>query len=150
MAVNCPPLTLYSMKNVALTIDGRPVIGFWEGDDAVVLERNTDIGTPLTGADGASVVSDTADESANLTLKLMPNSSMNAYLEQRVKLRRMGSQRVMTVGLLDTSTGEGGGCSAAVVIKEPSKSFGANATEREWVIFCSCWQPNDISYNAAG
>lgn len=149
MAVNCPPLTLYSMQNVALTIDGRQVIGLWEGDDAVTVERPTDLGTPLTGADGASVVSITADQSATLTIKLMPNSAMNQYLEARVKAMRMGSQRLLTVGLVDTGTGEGGGCSAAIITKEPTIAYGANASEREWVIYCSCWQPNDITYNPA-
>jgi hypothetical protein len=149
MAVNCAPLTIHDFKNIVLTIDGRQVIGLWEGDDAVMVERQTDLGTPLTGADGASVVSITADQSANVTIKLMPNSAMNSYLEQAVKRMRMGSQRVLTIGLRDTSTGEGGGCSSAVVIKEPSKSYGGNATEREWVIFCNCWQENDLTYNPA-
>ena len=149
MAVNCAPLTIHDFKNIVLTIDGRQVIGLWEGDDAVMVERQTDLGTPLTGADGASVVSITADQSANVTIKLMPNSAMNSYLEQAVKRMRMGSQRLLTIGLRDTSTGEGGGCSSAVVIKEPSKSYGGNATEREWVIFCNCWQENDITYNPA-
>jgi hypothetical protein len=148
MAVNCPPLTLYSFMNVVATVDGRQVIGFWEGDDAVVVERQTDLGTALTGADGASVVSITADQTATVTLKLQANSAMNGYLEQRVKAMRMGSPKVLTIGIVDTGTGEGGGCSSAVIIKEPSKSYGAQATEREWVIFCNCWQENDINYNA--
>lgn len=149
MAVNCAPLTLYSFDNVVVTIDGREVIGLWEGDDVVSLERPTDLGSALTGADGASVVSITADQSATLTIKLQPNSAMNAYFEQCVKRMRMGSQRLIAVAVRDTSTGEGGGCSAAVVIKEPSKSWGATATEREWQLFCNCWQENDISYNPA-
>lgn len=149
MAVNCAPLTLYSFDNVVVTIDGREVIGLWEGDDVVSLERPTDLGSALTGADGASVVSITADQSATLTIKLQPNSAMNAYLEQAVKRMRMGSQRLIAVAVRDTSTGEGGGCSAAVVIKEPSKSWGATATEREWQLFCNCWQENDITYNPA-
>lgn len=149
MAVNCAPLTLYSATNVVLTIDGRQVIGLWEGDDAIVVERPTDLGSALTGADGASVVSITADQSASLTLKLQPNSAMNQYLQQKVKRMRMGSQDLIVVSLRDTSTGEGGGCSSAVVIREPSKSWGAAATEREWQLFCNCWQENDITYNPA-
>ena len=149
MAVNCAPLTLYSFDNVVVTIDGREVIGLWEGDDVVSLERPTDLGSALTGADGASVVSITADQSATLTIKLQPNSAMNAYFEQCVKRMRMGSQRLIAVAVRDTSTGEGGGCSAAVVIREPSKTWGATATEREWQLFCNCWQENDITYNPA-
>lgn len=145
MTVNCAPLTLYSFSNVVLTIDGRQVVGLWEGDDAVVIERPTDLGSALTGADGASVVSITADQSATVTIKLQANSAMNQYLQQKVKRMRMGSQDLIAIVLRDTSTGEGGGCSAAVVIREPSKSFGATATEREWQLFCNCWQENDIT-----
>jgi hypothetical protein len=149
MAVQCGPLTLYSFKNIAFTIDGRAVVGLWEGDDAITTERSTDLGTPLTGADGSAVVSITADQSILLTFKLMPNSAMNAYLEQKVKRMRMGSQDLIAVAVRDTSTGEGGVCSAAVIIREPSKSWGANATEREWQLFCSCWNENDVVYNPA-
>jgi hypothetical protein len=147
MSVDCAPLTLYSYRNVVVTIDGRRVVGVWEGDDAVVVERPTDLGTALTGADGASVVSISADQTATITLKLQPNSAMNSYLEQRVKGMRMGSPRLLAIGIVDTGTGEGGGCSSAVITKEPSKSYGAMATEREWVIWCNCWQENDMSYN---
>lgn len=149
MAVDCPPLTLYNFQNVVVTINDRRVIGFWEGDDAVVVERNTDLGTPLTGADGASVVSITADQSATVTLKLQPNSAMNDYLAELVKRMRMGSQALIRISVLDTSTGEGGGCSSAVITREPSKNYGSNASEREWAIFCNCWQENDITYNPA-
>jgi hypothetical protein len=148
MAINCPALTVYAYANLAVTIDGRDVRGLWEGDDVVVIERPTDLGTPLTGADGASVVSISSDQTAQVILKLQPNSAMNSYLSDRVKATRMGSPRLITIGILDTSTGEGGGCSAALVIKEPSISYGAAASEREWTIFCSCWQPNDVVYNA--
>ena len=147
--VNCPPLTVYSFQNVVVTIDDVQVVGLWEGDDVVVVERSTDLGTPLVGADGASVVSITADQSARLTLRLMPNSAMNQYLTQKKKAIRAGSLRsTMRVAIRDTSTGEGGGCSAAVIMTEPGVSFGQNATSRDWVLFCSCWQDGDVTYDA--
>lgn len=149
MSVACPPLTLYSYRNVVVTIDGRPVIGVWEGDDAVVVERPNDLGTAMTGADGTSIVSITADQTATVTLKLQANSAMNQYFEQRVKATRMGSPRLLAIAIVDTTSGEGGGCSSAIITQEPSKSYGATATEREWVIFCNCWQENDITYNPA-
>ncbi|KRE13435.1 hypothetical protein ASE63_18315 [Bosea sp. Root381] len=70
MTVSCAPLTLYGFLNVALTIDGRQVIGWSEGDDAVLVERSTDLGSALTGADRASVVSITADQTTAITIKL--------------------------------------------------------------------------------
>ena len=146
---DCPPLSIYDPKSVVLTIDGRRVVGLWEGEDAIMVERPDDLGTTTTGADGASVVSITASQTANLTIRLMPNSAMNAYLKQRAKLMRAGSQRVMPVELRNTITGEGGGCTSAIITKEPSQSFGATETSREWVIFCNCWQENDVTYSPA-
>lgn len=150
MAIQCPPLTIYSFQNVVLTIDGRRVEGFWEGDDAIQLERPTDLGTPLVGADGSSLVSITADQTATLTLRLQPTSPWNRELANRVKQIRNGaSVTPMVISLRDTSTGEGGGCSAAVIIKEPDSSWGDAASAREWQIHCSCWQDNDLNYNPA-
>lgn len=149
MAANCPPLTIYSFENVAVNIDKRPVVGFWEGEDAVMVERPDDLGTVMTGADGASIVSITASETANVTLKLQANSAMNQYLTQAVKAMRNGSQRLIEIDIRDTTSGEGGGCTSAVVIKEPGRSYGSAATVREWVLFCACWQENDVIYTPA-
>jgi hypothetical protein len=146
MSNACGALSVYSFANVAVTIDDREVKGLWEGDDVVSVERQTVLGTPLVGADGASVVSITADQSARLTLRLMPNSAMNVYLNQVAKLQRAGVTRTLRVAIRDTSNGEGGGCSAAMVVEEPNWSLGAAATSRDWVIWCSCWQSNDITY----
>ncbi|MEP9376205.1 phage protein [Aquabacter sp. CN5-332] len=147
MPTACLPLTVYSFQNVVLTIDGREVTGVWEGDDAIQVERHADLGTPVVGADGSPILSITADQSATLTLKLQPTSAWNRYLSQKVKKMRAGAVvDVMTIGLRDTGTGEGGGCSSAVIMKEPPLSLGTSATEREWAIYCGCWQENDIQY----
>lgn len=149
MAVDCKQLTIYAKDMVSFTIDDREVIGLWEGDDVISVERQTDLGTPMTGADGSSIVSFTSDQSALLTVKLQANSAANTYFEKWVKARRMGSTRLLRVAVRDTATGEGGGCTSAVIVKEPSKSWGGTATEREWQLFCNCWQENDITYNPA-
>jgi len=146
MALNCPPTTLYSFEAVACTINKRPVVGFWEGDDAIKVERPNDLGEVTTGADGASVVNITASETATVTLMLMPNSAMNSYLEQTVKAMRMGSQRLIEIDIRDSTTGEGGGCTSSIIIKEPEKSYGAKSNSRAWVFHCGCWRENDIIY----
>ncbi|MDF2114798.1 DUF3277 family protein [Roseiarcaceae bacterium H3SJ34-1] len=65
------------MDNVVLQIDGVRIQGFADGDDVIKLERSTELGTPLIGADGASIVSISADRSAKLTLKLLQTSPAN-------------------------------------------------------------------------
>lgn len=149
MADNCPPLSIYDPRANVLTIDGRRVIGLWEGEDAIAIERPDDLGTPTTGADGASVVSITASQTANLMLKLMPNSAMHAYLKQKAKLMRAGSQAIMSIELRNTTTGEGGGCTSAVITKEATQNAGATETSRDWTIFCNCWQENTVTYSPA-
>lgn len=143
---DCAPFGIYGFQNVALTIDGARIIGFAEGDDAIMIEPTTELGTPIVGADGTSIVSITADQSASLTLKLLPNSPFNAYLSQKAKRARGGALTGITfaIGFVDMSNGETGGCTQAVVTKEPSIQRGANAAEKEWRIFCPCWQPGEI------
>ena len=62
---DCAPFGIYSFQNVSLTIDGCPRHRLCsEGDDAIMIEPTTELGTPIVGADGTSIVSITADQSA--------------------------------------------------------------------------------------
>ena len=61
MAPDCAPFGVYSWNNVAAQIDGRQLVGLWEGDDVFVIEPTTELGKPVVGADGSSIVSITAD-----------------------------------------------------------------------------------------
>lgn len=146
MSNACGALTVFSFGNVVATIDDREIKGLWEGDDVISVERTAQLGTPLVGADGSAVMSVTMDQTATVTLRLMPNSAMNQYLRSVAKRQRAGFNRILRIAIQDTSTGEGGGCSSAMVMQEPNWSLGAAATSRDWVIFCSCWQDNDVNY----
>lgn len=147
----CAPFGVYSMERVVVSIDGRKVIGFAEGDDAVLIEDTTELGTEIVGADGSSLLSITADRSAKITLKLLASSPFNQFLQNKVDVMRSGTglAGAMAVGVLDTSMGYSGGCTTAMVMKKPNIGYGANPTEREWVIFCPCWTPSETTFNAA-
>lgn len=147
MAQDCAPFGVYSWNNVACQIDGRHLVGLWEGDDVFVIEPTTELGKPVVGADGSSIVSITADQSAKVTVKLMPTSPFNAYLNNKVRKMRAGglaSSITFPIGFLDMSTGESGACTQAIVTKIPDVSKGASATERVWEIFCPCWVPSEV------
>jgi len=146
MAQDGAPFGTYSMDNVALHIDGSRVTGFAEGDDVISIERNTDLGTPQIGADGASVLAISADRSAKMTIKLLQNSPMNQFLQNKVARMRSGGLTALTfsVGFVDMSNGESGGCTQALVMKEGMPQKGKNASAREWLLFCPCWEPGNV------
>ena len=148
MATDCPPFGLFSFKNVVITLDASRVIGFADGDDVISIEPTTEIGDPLIGADGASIVSFSADQSASVTIKLLANSPFNQFLNQKVQRQRGGAVVGVTfpISFLDVSSGESGGCTNAVVTKEATIQSGKKTSEREWRIFCPCWQPGQVDY----
>lgn len=139
-------ISSFSFKEVVVMIDQNLVEGYFEGDDVVMVDRNSDTANAMIGADGNSIVSVSADDTALVTLKLQPGSAANQYLENKHKRQRSGSIRPFSVSVLDTTNGEGGSGPEAVITKRPQRSFGTNATVREWVLFVGCWTDNDITY----
>lgn len=146
MAEDCAPFGTYSFQNVAFSIDGVLVVGFDEGDDCILVERTTELGTPKVGADGTSIVSITTDQSATVTIRLLPNSPFNAYLRNRVKRMRSGALTglTMAIGMTDLSSREMGGCTTAILTQEPPDTRGAMVNSLEWKFFCACWQPGFV------
>lgn len=138
--------TAYSAANLVVTIDGRPVEGFWEGDDAVTVERSSDNATPMVGVDGSATVSISTDDSVSITLRLQPNSPANRVLQSKYMQNRAGRSAPFPISIRDTGSGEGGSAAYCVVTERPSIELGANATVREWVIFANPWNETAINY----
>lgn len=147
----CTLFGTYSFTNVALSIDGVLVTGLDEGDDAISVEPGSDLGTPKVGADGSAIMSITADQSATLTLRLLPVSPMNQYLRNKVKRQRSGALTNLSfpIGMTDLSSRETAGCTNALISGEPSTVRGVNVNALEWKIWCACWQPGTVSVNVA-
>lgn len=140
-------LTTYSYKNVAATLDNRPVSGVWEGDDCVVVARRTDVVTPVTGADGKSVVSLSADETAEITLRLMHTSPTHQRLRTYQRAGSLtGSARVFPFSVRDTESNEGGVAAECVILQAPEVQHGDAATVREWRLFAGAFIWNEVTY----
>lgn len=146
--MSCPLAGTYSFALVAVTIDGALIQGFAEGDDAVVIEPFKDAGTPVVGADGTAIVSLSASEAAYFRIKVYPLAPINRVLENKMKRYSAGIVAPMTIGFVDTTTGERASCTNAIITKRPSINHGENVSEREWEIFCPCWVSGDVAYNA--
>lgn len=150
-APDCAPFGTFSFTNVAFSIDGSLVNGWDEGDDCLTIEPTTELGTAKVGADGTSIVSITADQSATLTLRLLPVSPFNAYLRSKVSRMRSGAITNLTfpVGFTDLSSRESAGCTNAIITQIPTDTRGAMVNSLEWKIFCPCWQPTAVSVASA-
>lgn len=136
---------VYSFENVQMTVDNLPVEGFWEGDDAVVIEPFTARATALVGVDGDATISrHAAGRAVNIRVRLKAESPANLLLASRMK-----QERLFPISIRNTTNGEGGSAAEAHILEEPSPNFGANATVREWVIFAVLFERNAISYEAS-
>ena len=134
----------YSFLNVKATIDGQSVIGFWEGDDAVVVEPTEDVGTGVVGADGAAVFSQRAGNPHTITFRLMPQSPAHKLLHEKWALQRTPGMRTSSfaVTINDVDANEGGTALQCFIMTAPSDEKGVATSAREWVVWTGNYNPN--------
>lgn len=140
-------LTTFSFANLQVEIDGTPIEGFWEGDDAVQIEQNKDDGFPVVGADGCATVSRPVDQSVIITLRLKPNCTGHRLLTNKKIAIDNNAVQDFSINIRDAGNGEGGMSAFATVIGAPSPQFGENASAREWRIFANDFRYHSVSYS---
>lgn len=134
-------ITVYSMLGVSATLDGLPVDGMFDGDDAIKVESRGPEGDWMIGADGSALFSQTADNSAQITLKLQHTSETHKQLITKMALQRSGVLVPFPFSVVDTNGAEGSHSGTCMVFQAPSQDYGENATVREWVLASASWQP---------
>lgn len=134
--------TVYSMLRVTATLDGRPVQGLFDGDDAIMVEEGADIGTLLVGADGEAIFSQSANRSARITLKLMHTSPTHRQLMEKLKRQRAGRVIGFPFDVIDSDTREGGTADRCFIHQAPADTKGTNATVRTWVLITGQYEHN--------
>jgi len=132
-------LTTYSFINVKATLNGNEITGLWEGDDCIEIEERSQVANEVVGADGAAIVSVSADRSCMVRIRLQPNSPIHTLLERKYKEMKDGRVNPMALSVRDTGNGEGGSSAQVVIRQMATKRFGANADVREWELFCQGW-----------
>lgn len=130
---------IYSALNVVGTIDGLRIVGLWDGDDAIVVEPVADKGALMTGADGESIFSQSANRSARITIRLMHTSATHRTMLQKLAVQEAGRLDGFKLSLFDNRSGEGGATDQAFIEKAPNDQKGVNAANREWVLVCGQW-----------
>jgi Bacteriophage KPP10, Structural protein ORF10 len=133
----------YSIKNVAITMDGQNVTGLWDGDDAVQVAPVVDVGTLMIGADGSSIFSQHANEGATITLRLQHTSPAHRLLHQHLARQRAKGIRMVgfPISIIDIDSGEGGSTDQCFIQQMPTDGKGVNAAAREWVLVAGQWKP---------
>lgn len=135
--------TAYSYINVSATLDRRDIKGLWDGDDPIVVTPGADISTGIVGADGSSIVSISADQSAQISIKLQHTSPTHRFLMQKLKqMRARGANSTfIPFTVKDRVSGEGGSAHRCTIMTAPDDSKGKNATVREWILWTGDWSP---------
>lgn len=123
----------YSFTQHILMINGQVIENFGEGDDVISIEYREDGITDTIGADGKMQPSISANESAEITVKLLANAPENAYFERLYKRLRQGDIASISLALYNSVTGEGEVATHAYIPKLASKAKGTNAQDREWM-----------------
>lgn len=132
-------VTTYSMLNEVAVLDGLRVVGFWDGDDVVVITPGADVGTGLIGADGTGIFSQSADESADISIKLMHTSEAHKRLLQKLAAQRQGRLDGFPFSIKELKSGKGGATDKAFIKTRPTTSAGKNASMVEWVLWTAQW-----------
>lgn len=127
--------TAYSYLDVTATVNQKAVLGMWEGDDAISISENEDIGTGIIGADGSGLFSQYAGKGANISLKLQHTSPTHRYLLQLLQQQREGGLDGISFTLADRRSGEGGSADKCYIRTAPNTDKGKAATVREWTLW---------------
>jgi len=134
-------ITVYSMLGVSATADGLRVVGLYDGDDAIKVESRGPEGDWMVGADGSALFSQTADNSASITVKLQHTSPTHKQFIEKMALQRSGVLVPFPFTVVDTNGAEGSHSGTCMIFQAPSQDYGENASVREWVLASASWQP---------
>lgn len=122
-----------SAKQRHVFIGNHKVVGRAKGTSVSVVKP--DRVTVEVGVDGEGVYNDNGDDSATITLSLMPNSDTNDVLSA---LHTSGL--AVPVSLVETNGRTAGGCAHALVVKQADVTWSDGGDVRQWTIVTTNWQ----------
>lgn len=123
----------YDPKKVSVIIGTHIASGFADGD-FITVERDEDVWSTLTGADGETTRAKNANKSGKFTLRLLAASASNDVLSTLQLADEASGGGTFAVMVKDGSGRSLYAAAAAWISKAPSAAFGKEAGTREWVI----------------
>lgn len=126
----------YSPKRVELIINGVPMKGFADGT-FISVERSSDAFSTNVGADGEVSRTHSSDKTGKVTLTLQQTSESNDFLSALVILDEETLLGQFALLLKDTNGTTICESPSAWIDKVANTEFGAEISDREWIISCS-------------
>jgi len=123
----------YDPKSVVITIGGVPMSGFADGTFLVV-DRDENAFTKVTGADGTSTRVKSNNRSGSMTLTLKQSSPSNDVLSGFAALDELSNSGVVPILIKDLSGNSLFFSATGWVQKYPSSEFAKEISNREWVL----------------
>ncbi len=127
-------LSTFDFKQVSVSFNGQILSGFAEGDDAIMVEFDTEQWNLNIGADGEGTRSKSNNSAGKITLKLMQGSPSNDILNAAYQVDKIAGQGLGAVFIKDNSGRSLHTAVEAWIEKMPNVAYGANSGSREWVI----------------
>ncbi len=124
----------YSFTHHMIMINGREIENFGEGDDVITAEYREDRVTDTVGADGNMQASVSANQSAEVMIKLLNMAPENDYLESLHQQFVNGEIAGISVSVINAVTGQGVLSTTGYISKIANFARGTNAQDREWTI----------------
>jgi len=123
----------YDPKSVVVSIGGVPMSGYADGTFLVV-DRDEQAFTKVTGADGTSTRVKSNNRSGSMTLTLKQSSPSNDVLSGFTALDELSNSGVVPILIKDLSGNSLYFSATGWVQKFPSSEFGKEINNREWVL----------------
>jgi len=127
------PLRTYDPKDIIVTIGGVPMSGFADGT-FVNVERDNDMFTKVSGADGEISRAKSNDKGGVLTLTLSQTSMSNDVLSGIAVADELTNSGVVPIFVKDINSLSTFVSAFGWVKKQPAAEYGKVINNREWVV----------------
>lgn len=128
-----PDFKNYSFTNVNVIFGILELTGFFEGDDVVTVEMETDQFVDLAGAKGDVVRAQTNDNRCTITVKLMQTSVSNKELTAVYNTDDATGIGVQPMIIEDKETGEKYIINNAWISRYPTTVRGQGVQSKDWI-----------------
>jgi hypothetical protein len=126
----------YASDEVQIIVGGVPMSGLADGT-FVSISRDEQAFTKVTGADGSTSRSKSANKAGTITITLKQTSPSNDVLSGFMIADEQGNAGVVPVMVKDTGGRTLHYASAAWVQQAPDQDFAKELSEREWIMDCA-------------
>ena len=123
----------YDPKKVLLIVNGAQISGYADGT-FINVEFNNDKWTTKVGADGEHVHSKTNDNSATVTVTLLPGAAGNAIFQAQLLLDEVDNLGIFAMMVRDQHSNTLHATRSGRVMKQPTSVYSQEAEGKEWVI----------------